>query len=268
MFTRRCLWAGIVMLGFAFAPAPLAQAQTVNCQFVLGFATLDGMIPRIVGHCVDNEGHNPVNGDGLQHTITPQGGPGLLAWRKADNWTAFTDGFHTWVNGPDGLEYRLNSQRFAWEANSANLPIVADVYGAGPLSLATAHQAGARLRVSNSPFGTGQGPLIFDIAGSGFAAGETVTIQGTYTPAFLIPTGNAQPQSPFSRQACDPVALGPVQVTSDGSGRFTATLTGNTNLLQGGDLSITASGTSGDTTTLGGGGSLPQVAALPAGCRT
>ena len=44
---------------------------------------------------------------------------GLLVWRKADNWTAFTDGYRTWINGPNGLVQRLNTERFEWEADYA-----------------------------------------------------------------------------------------------------------------------------------------------------
>lgn len=36
------------------------------------------------------------------------------------------NGFATWINGPHGLEERLNSQRFPWEANSKGLPVVPD----------------------------------------------------------------------------------------------------------------------------------------------
>ena len=39
--------------------------------------------------------------------------------RKADNWTAFTDGYRTWINGPNGLEQRLNTERFEWEYDYA-----------------------------------------------------------------------------------------------------------------------------------------------------
>jgi hypothetical protein len=78
---------------------------------------LRDLLPNQVGGCLDSEGHNPANGDALQHTSG-----GLLVWRKADNWTAFTDGYHTWVNGPRGLQERLNSQRFQWEANPDGLP--------------------------------------------------------------------------------------------------------------------------------------------------
>jgi hypothetical protein len=91
------------------AAAPAGAAA--NCQFVLGFKVIHDQIPIVVGDCVDNESHNPVNGDALQHTSTG----GLLVWRKSDNWTAFTDGYHTWVNGPNGLQERLNTERFPFE---------------------------------------------------------------------------------------------------------------------------------------------------------
>jgi hypothetical protein len=40
-----------------------------------------------------------------------------MAWRKSDNWTAFTDGYRTWIDGPLGLAARLNTQRYPWEAD-------------------------------------------------------------------------------------------------------------------------------------------------------
>jgi hypothetical protein len=42
---------------------------------------------------------------------------GLLVWRQADNWTAFTNGITTWINGPEGLAARPNAgPLFPWEA--------------------------------------------------------------------------------------------------------------------------------------------------------
>lgn len=82
-------------------------------QFRLGFKALADQIPDIVGQPLEDEHFNPENGDSLQHTTK-----GLMVWRKADNWTAFTNGFMTWINGPYGLQSRLNSQRFPWEAAS------------------------------------------------------------------------------------------------------------------------------------------------------
>lgn len=89
-------------------------AEAANCQFTLGFATLHNLIPTVVGNCVADETHNPTNGDGLQSTTR-----GLLVWRKADNFTAFTNGHQTWVNGPFGLQVRLNTARFGWEPDAA-----------------------------------------------------------------------------------------------------------------------------------------------------
>ncbi|MGH2461150.1 MAG: hypothetical protein ACRDIY_20015, partial [Chloroflexota bacterium] len=108
------LWLPVASL-FA-RPTPAAAS---NCQFSLGFLTLERMIPEVVGDCLVDEHHNPVNGDGLQETTG-----GLLVWRKSDNWTAFTDGFHTWINGPDGLQERLNTQRFPWESTATPCAIL------------------------------------------------------------------------------------------------------------------------------------------------
>ena len=46
---------------------------------------------------VPNAHHNPQNGDGLQETTAWHGKGGLMVWRKADNFTAFTDGYRTWI---------------------------------------------------------------------------------------------------------------------------------------------------------------------------
>ncbi len=35
------------------------------------------------------------------------------------------DGVHTWIDGPSGLQGRLNTERFSWEANPTGLPVVA-----------------------------------------------------------------------------------------------------------------------------------------------
>lgn len=107
------LFIGLATLLAGLPPAAeAAPAQAAGCQYTLGFKTLHDMIPSVVGNCVTDEQH-AANGDGLQQSTN-----GLLVWRKADNFTAFTDGFHTWVNGPQGLQERLNTQRFDWEKNA------------------------------------------------------------------------------------------------------------------------------------------------------
>jgi hypothetical protein len=109
----------LLALVFVGSTVTTAAAQTSACSFVLGFAALDSLIPDLVGNCVTNESFNPVNGDSLQLTTN-----GLLVWRKSDNFTAFTNGSQTWVNGPLGLQQRADNQRFWWEANPDGLAII------------------------------------------------------------------------------------------------------------------------------------------------
>jgi hypothetical protein len=112
----------------SFAPAfVLALALVVQyhattaqtCTFVLGFAALHDRIPDLVGICTRNVEYDAVTGDGVQTTST-----GLLVWRKTDNLTAFTNGSETWLDGPLGVQMRLNSQRFSWEPNPDHLAVV------------------------------------------------------------------------------------------------------------------------------------------------
>jgi uncharacterized protein YkwD len=98
------LLAGFVWGGVVHAGAP--------SEFRLGFKALADRIPHVVGQPLENEHWGP-NGDSLQRTTS-----GLMVWRKADNWTAFTNGHTTWINGPYGVQSRLNAQRFPWERES------------------------------------------------------------------------------------------------------------------------------------------------------
>ena len=77
----------------------------------MGFQTLRDLLPDTIGDCVSNQ-TTLINGDAQQVTAK-----GLLVWRAADNSTAFSDGYHTWVNGPLGVQERLNTERFPWEAS-------------------------------------------------------------------------------------------------------------------------------------------------------
>jgi hypothetical protein len=79
-------------------------------EYRLGFAALAAEIPDIVGEPLEDEHYEHPTGDSLQATTR-----GLMVWRKADNWTAFTDGHRTWINGPNGIQERLNTERFDWE---------------------------------------------------------------------------------------------------------------------------------------------------------
>src|SRR6266542_3885188 len=95
----------------------MTQAQA-SCRFVVGFAALrDLVVAQKVGSCLEDEHFNLENGNAEQRTSG-----GLLVWRKVDNFTAFTDGGTTWVNGPNGLQSRPNGERFAWERDPLTVP--------------------------------------------------------------------------------------------------------------------------------------------------
>lgn len=113
---RAIALASLALLLFGTGGVPAARAGT--CTFVLGFKAIRDQIPATVGDCTEDEGHNPANGDAVQRTTR-----GLFVWRKADNVTAFTDGYRSWVDGPYGLQQRLNAQRFSWEDNTEALPL-------------------------------------------------------------------------------------------------------------------------------------------------
>ncbi len=115
--TSKWLLLAVLAVTVPLLPVP-AHASTPTCSFILGFATLKALIdeaegPDKVGDCLEDQRFNPENGDALQQTTG-----GLMVWRKLDNWTAFTDGYRTWINGPYGLQSRLNTENFDWEAVS------------------------------------------------------------------------------------------------------------------------------------------------------
>ncbi|MHB1158792.1 MAG: sunset domain-containing protein [Chloroflexota bacterium] len=105
---RRLLLVGVAMLAAiaAMSTASLAQSKP---EFRLGFKALADQVPDVVGEPIEEERWG-ANGDSLQQTTT-----GLMVWRKADNWTAFTDGSRSWINGPLGVRERANEERFDWE---------------------------------------------------------------------------------------------------------------------------------------------------------
>ena len=115
MFRRAA--ASLALVPWLMGTASVHAQSLPSCRFILGFQTLHAMDTADVGNCTDNQTF-AANGDAQQHTTT-----GLMAWRKADNWTAFTNGYWTWINGPNGLAKRLNTQRFSWEANPDDLSL-------------------------------------------------------------------------------------------------------------------------------------------------
>jgi hypothetical protein len=122
------MWLTFASLGLWLGMAAPVGAQQAPCQFVLGFKTLHDLVSANTGECVDNQAFAP-NGDAQQHTAK-----GLMAWRKADNWTAFTDGYRTWINGPNGIQSRLNTARFPWEGDATAPPARAPGAALQPLT--------------------------------------------------------------------------------------------------------------------------------------
>ena len=122
--TRAAVWPLAMAAMVVFAALLFAlfggvgrAAAAADCKLVLGFQALHAMIPDTVGDCVENEQHHPGKGVTLQQTKN-----GLLVWQKATNHTSFTDGYHTWVLGPLGLQKRLNTERFDWERELTAAP--------------------------------------------------------------------------------------------------------------------------------------------------
>lgn len=119
------------------------DAQT--CGFNLGFAILHDQVPAVVGGCTENVHFDPLTGNGFQATTN-----GVLVWNKSGNVTSFTDGFQTWIDGPFGLQMRLNTQRFSWEPDPDGLEI-----SPTPAPGEQCHTAGTRLTVLGSDAGAG-----------------------------------------------------------------------------------------------------------------
>jgi hypothetical protein len=107
-----------VLLGLLLLLLPTSASAQQPCGFALGFKAIADQIPGMVGQCLEDEHFNIANGNAEQRTTAHHGNGGLLVWRKADNWTAYTDGYWSWVNGPYGLQKRLNAERFPWEGDA------------------------------------------------------------------------------------------------------------------------------------------------------
>lgn len=108
-------WLAVLAVVLGALPS-IASAQAPACGFQLGFKLIADQIGTEVGQCLENEHFNLANGNAEQRTTAWHGKGGLLVWRKADNWTAYTDGANTWVNGPNGIQKRANTERFDFEA--------------------------------------------------------------------------------------------------------------------------------------------------------
>src|SRR5688572_17872564 len=167
---RRVVAVLAILLGLL--PAGPVRAQE-GCQYVLGFLLLNQLIPTVMGPCVSNETPSP-NGDSLQQTVN-----GLAVYRAADNWTAFTDGFRTWINGPFGVQQRLNTERFPWEPDAGSPGTApAPSPSAPPAPAATFNPNAVTLRLDRAWTGL-SGPLGLVNAGDGSGRLFVVEKRGT-----------------------------------------------------------------------------------------
>lgn len=126
--SARCrLWVALLLL---LAPIPLPTRAAPNCTLQLGFASLAEQLGPRVGACVEPAQYD-ADGDAHQRTTT-----GAFLWRKADNWTAFTDGWQTWAAGPGGVAPVENAARLDPTAS----PFAVDLDHAAPAAVPGALQ--------------------------------------------------------------------------------------------------------------------------------
>jgi hypothetical protein len=101
------------LLGLLPLPAAAQQVDAPrSCQYIRGFKRLHDLAPDDVGACTSRRIFAG-NGDVLQYTTN-----GMMVRRGGDNWTAFTNGYMTFIDGPRGLVTRLNADRFDWERDT------------------------------------------------------------------------------------------------------------------------------------------------------
>ena len=166
-------FAVIVLIGTALAAPPVlaGQRSAADCTFILGFKTLKGLIaaaegPATVGECVENQRFD-AHGNAEQRTAG-----GIMVWRKAGNWTAFSDGYRTWVNqGEDGLAVHIN--------------------GAAAMIAGPDGTAMGTVTLTQGPFGVLIAADLMGLApgGHGFHVHEV----GTCTPSFAAAGGHFNP---------------------------------------------------------------------------
>ena len=117
-----------------------APATTAACVLVPQAAALErGLERRTIGACTSAPATAP-NGDLVQPTTT-----GLVVVRGFDGHAAFTDGVRTWIDGPSGIQRRMNGDRFDWETATRDLALRSVTEGAtADLSLDDCIEPGTR----------------------------------------------------------------------------------------------------------------------------
>ena len=108
----RALRAAIGSFGVAafLAGTAVGVVRADGCEIDPGFASVVVAVPELVGTCVAGARTNAATGE-LEQPVSG----GLLVRMGDEGFAAFTDGYRTWVVGPNGLETRGNDERLGWE---------------------------------------------------------------------------------------------------------------------------------------------------------
>ena len=198
-----------VLAFFSLVATTFAMATPVSaegCQFNFGFAIIQSMIPSTVGACRSDEQH-AANGDGLQQTTGPSGTGGLLVWRKLDNWTAFTDGYHTWINGPNGLRERLNSERFCWEGDATGADCLSPSAASNASSSSVSSSSSSSITSTSSSSGSSSRVVVSSVQSGSTGGTARVTIHAApNTPCsitYKAPDGTVSVMQGISPTATD-----------------------------------------------------------------
>jgi hypothetical protein len=107
------VWLASILTVALMLPISAAPVGAQACEFRADFKSLREEIPDIVGRCLENELFDATTGNFRQRTSG-----GMIFRDAADQRTSFTDGHKTWIYGPNGLQHRLNTERFPWETGT------------------------------------------------------------------------------------------------------------------------------------------------------
>lgn len=169
---HRVLVSLLVVLAVVLGAGGAARAQQAP-PFAHDFKSIADAIPDVVGEPTEDS-HWGTRGDLLQRTTR-----GLMVWRSVDGWTAFTNGFKTWINGPRGLQERSNTERFEWEVPVAppsapregNGRSVSVTWSTEPL--ADGHRLFFVVITNNHPYATASDVRLTEIQANRDGAGAT-----------------------------------------------------------------------------------------------
>jgi len=100
------------LAGVSVGPSTAVRTPAPGCTPSATFSSLRAQLGEsVVGSGLECARYTEA-GDQVQATTK-----GQFVWRRADNWSGFTNGSRTWVLVPTGVASRSNDQRFEWESD-------------------------------------------------------------------------------------------------------------------------------------------------------